>query len=284
VLPPIAALLRPHQWLKNVFVFAPLVFAGLLNHRESLERSLGAFMVFCAASSSVYVFNDIRDREEDRRHPLKQHRPLAAGTVRLGAAVTVLTALAVAALIGAYLLGSGVLGVVVGYLVLNLLYSAALKHVVILDVMIVAVGFVLRVLGGSQAVGVGLSSWLLLCTIFVALFLVVSKRRHELLMLEASAAEQRKVLSHSSLGFLDQMTSVVTASTVVCYALYTVERRESAALVYTVPFVLFGIFRYLYLTYHRPDERSPTEAIVRDPVSLINLALWGALVLVLLYG
>lgn len=284
MLPPLAALLRPHQWVKNVFVFAPLVFAGLLTHRESLERSLGAFVVFCAASSAVYVLNDIRDREEDRRHPLKRHRPLAAGSVGLGAATAMLLVLALGALAGAALLGRGMLAVVGGYLMLNLLYSAALKHVVILDVMLVAVGFVLRVLGGSQAVGVGLSSWLLLCTIFVALFLVVSKRRHELLLLEASAAEQRKVLSHYSPGFLDQMTSVVTASTVVCYALYTVERRESAALVYTVPFVLFGIFRYLYLTYQRPDQRSPTEAIVRDPASLINLALWGLLVVVLLYG
>lgn len=284
MLPPIAALLRPHQWVKNVFVFAPLVFAGLLTDPQSLQRSTATFVLFCAASSAVYVFNDIRDREEDRRHPLKRNRPLAAGTVGLGVAGALFALLALGSLAGAALLGRGVLVVVAGYLVLNLLYTLGLKQVVILDVMLVALGFVLRVLGGSQAVGVELSSWLLLCTILVALFLVVSKRRHELLLLDDHAADQRRVLNQYSLAFLDQMTGVVTSSTVVCYALYTVERRDSAALVYTVPFVLFGIFRYLYLAYQLGGERSPTEAIVRDPASLVNLALWGLLVVALLYG
>lgn len=284
MLPPIAALLRPHQWVKNVFVFAPLVFAELLTDSESLKRSALAFVLFCAASSAVYVLNDIRDREEDRHHPLKKNRPLAAGTVGLGAAGALFAALALGSLLGAAWLGRGVLIVVAGYLVLNLFYTAGLKQVVVLDVMLVAVGFVLRVLGGAQAIGVALSSWLLLCTIFVALFLVVSKRRHELLLLDEHAADQRRVLSQYSLSFLDQMTGVVTSSTVVCYALYTVERRDSAELVYTVPFVLFGIFRYLYLAYQKGGERSPTEAIVRDPVSLVNLALWGLLVVALLYG
>ena len=284
----ILILLRPAHWAKNVFVLAPLIFAERLTDIPSLKRSALAFVFFCAASSAVYVINDILDREEDRRHPLKRHRPLAAGTVSVTTAGAVGISLAAGSLAGAIYLGPLVAGATGVYLLLNLLYSVRLKHVVIVDVMVLSLGFVLRVLAGAAAVDVDVSAWLLLCTIFLSLFLAFSKRRHELLLLNDEASGQRPVLSHYSPAFLDQMTNVVTASTVIAYALYcvapeTIDRFGTEALVYTVPFVLFGIFRYLYLIYQTRDPRNPTEAIVRDPPSLVNLVFWGLAVVVILY-
>lgn len=280
--------LRPVQWAKNLFVLAPLVFGRELDDPQAVLRGLAAFAAFCAAASAVYLVNDVRDREEDRRHPLKRRRPIASGALPVPAAAGAAVVLfALAAALGAPL-GVGVLALIAGYALANLLYSAGLKHVVILDVMIIAVGFVLRVLAGGIAVGVAVSSWLLLCTIFLALFLAFSKRRHEIVLLAGEAAGQRRVLDHYSPAFLDQMINVVTASTVVSYALYavspeTAERFDSQWLVYTVPLVLFGIFRYLYLIYQSPEERNPTEAILTDPPFLVNLALWGAAVLWIVY-
>ena len=280
--------MRPAHWAKNVFVLAPLIFAQMVHLPDALARSLLAFVAFCAISSTVYIFNDYLDRVEDRQHPVKRLRPLAAGTVSRGAALTLALALAVISLVISQGLGAAFLGVTAGYLVLNLLYTQWLKHVVILDVMIVSIGFVLRVVAGGLAIGVEVSTWLLLCTIFLALFLAFSKRRHELSLLAEDASSQRKVLTHYGEEFLDQMINVVTASTVVSYALYsisaeTVERFNTRFLVYTIPFVLFGIFRYLYLVYQQPNRLNPTEAVVRDVPSLINIFLWGLVVLGIIY-
>ncbi len=287
----IAALLRsmrPTQWPKNVFVLAPLVFGHLLGDRAAIARALLALVAFCLASSGVYLGNDIRDRNEDRQHPLKRHRPLAAGTLPVPVAAVALVVLAAAALGLAWSLGPGVALLLGVYIVLNALYTGGLKHVVILDVMILSAGFVLRVLAGAAATAVQVSSWLLLCTIFLSLFLGFSKRRHEITLLAEGAASQRRVLHHYSEAFLDQMINVVTASAVVSYALYavapeTVEKYHTQHLVYTLPMVLFGIFRYLYLMYQQPGERNPTEAILGDPPFLINMVLWGLAVVVIVY-
>jgi 4-hydroxybenzoate polyprenyltransferase len=281
--------LRPAQWAKNLFVLAPLVFGKQLDDPAVLLRALAAFGAFCAASSAAYLINDLRDREEDRRHPLKRHRPIASGALPAPAAAGAAAVLLLVAAALALPLGLGVLALIAGYAALNVLYSAGLKHVVILDVMIVAVGFVLRVLVGGLAIGVEVSSWLLLCTIFLALFLAFSKRRHEIVLLAEAAPGQRRVLDHYSPAFLDQMINVVTASTVVSYALYavspeTAERFHSRWLVYTVPLVLFGIFRYLYLIYQKTDEKNPTEAILTDAPFLVNLALWALAVVWIVYG
>lgn len=281
--------LRPAQWAKNTFVLAPLAFAGGLGQPGALGRALAAFAAFCAASSAVYLVNDLRDREEDRKHPLKSRRPIAAGTLPAAAAAVAAALLAAAALTVAALLGRDFAVVLAGYLVLQGLYSLWLKRMVILDALAIALGFVLRVYGGAEAVAVVTSPWILLCTIFLALFLALSKRRHELVLLAGGAAEQRGVLAQYSPVFLDQMINVVTASTVVCYALYAVAPETAAkhggrTLLATVPLVLFGIFRYLYLVYQRQEERNPTEAILRDPPFLINIALWGAAVLWTVYG
>jgi 4-hydroxybenzoate polyprenyltransferase len=281
--------LRPAQWVKNLFVLAPVVFAHRLEDQGPLARAAIALVIFCAASSCVYLVNDLRDREQDRLHPLKRLRPIAAGELPAGAAGVAAFLLGGSALAGAFRLGPAFALALGGYLALNLLYSAALKHIVILDVMSIAAGFVLRVLGGAAAIGVEVSSWLVLCGTFLALFLAFSKRRHELMSGAEGAVHQRRVLAEYSPVFLDQMINVVTASTVVCYALYTTSAETAARLgtkrlIWTLPLVLFGIFRFLYLLYQNPGERNPTETILRDLPFLANMALWGALVVALIYG
>ncbi len=274
--------------MKNLFVVVPLVFAHRLDHAELAWRSAAAFAAFCAAASAVYLLNDLRDREADRLHPVKRLRPIAAGQLGPGAALVAAVVLAAAALAIAWRLGAGFsicLGI---YLTLNVLYSLGLKRIVILDVMTIALGFVLRVEAGALAIAVEVSSWLLLCTIFVALFLGFAKRRHELALQPAAASGTRKVLEHYNLTFVDQMINVVTASTVVSYALYTVDPATAARLgtrhlVATVPLALFGIFRFLFLLYQKSDLASPTDAILHDPPFLVNLLLWGVTVLTLIY-
>jgi len=280
--------MRPSQWAKNLFVLAPLVFAHGLMQPATLAAGFVAFACFCAASSAVYLFNDLRDREADRNHPLKRLRPIAAGTLPASVAAAAAGVLLATAVGAGWRLGSEFLLVLGIYFALNLGYSLGLKKVVILDVMIISLGFVLRVIAGGAAVGAGVSRWLLLCTIFLALFLAFSKRRHEIELLDDKATDQRRVLGEYSPAFLDQMINVVTASAVVCYALYavspeTAEKYDTQDLVYTIPLVLFGIFRYLYLVYQRPGEKSPTEAILTDFPFLANLALWGAAVLWIVY-
>jgi len=270
-------------------MLAPLVFGYKLADPAAVGRALLALAAFSAVASAVYLINDLRDREEDRLHPLKRLRPLAAGTLSVPVAVAAVAVLiAVAAALACYL-GHGFALVLGAYLLLNLLYTLWFKHMVILDVMCIGLGFVLRVVAGAQATAVQVSSWLFLCTTFLALFLAFSKRRHEITLLSGAASGQRPVLDHYSPAFLDQMINVVTASAVVSYALYavapeTVAKYHTQGLIYTIPLVLFGIFRYLYLMYQQPGERNPTETILRDPPFLINILLWGLAVIVIVYG
>ncbi len=287
-MPALVQLMRPAHWLKNVFVLAPVVFAQQLTNLDSIGRAALAFLCFCLASSAVYGFNDILDREEDGRHPVKRNRPIPSGAVGVGTAAAATLALAAAALAVGWTLGTSFFLVLAGYLALNLLYTARLKHVVILDVMCVSLGFVLRVLGGAVAIDVEVSAWLLLCTVLLALFLSFSKRRHELLLLDRHASDQRPVLTSYSPAFLDQMINVVTASAVMAFALYsiapeTVEKFHTRFLIYTTPFVLYGIFRYLFLIYQRPGRLNPTEGVVRDPPSIVNLVLWAGSVIFVIY-
>ena len=281
--------MRPAQWVKNLFVFVPLVFAHRLDRLDLALRSAAAFAAFCAAASAVYLLNDLRDREADRLHPVKCRRPIAAGQLGAGPAIAAALALAAVALALAFRLGRGFSICLAIYLVLNVLYSLVLKRLVILDVMTIALGFVLRVEAGALAIAVEVSSWLLLCTTFVALFLGFAKRRHELALQPQSGAGTRSVLEHYNLTFVDQMINVVTASTIVSYALYTVDPGTAARLgtphlIVTVPLALYGIFRFLFLLYQRSDRQSPTDAILHDPPFLINLALWGLTVVFLIYG
>jgi len=289
VIRPLLVSLRPVQWAKNLFVLAPLVFGRLLGDRVAVGRALLALLAFCCAASAIYLVNDIRDREEDRNHPLKRLRPLAAGTLGVPTAAVAALVLVGSALAISLVLGRAFLAVLGIYVLLNLCYSLGFKHMVILDVMSISLGFVLRVLAGAQATHVEVSRWLFLCTIFLALFLAFSKRRHEITLLSDAASGQRRVLDHYSPAFLDQMINVVTASSVVSYALYsvapeTVAKYNTQDLVYTIPLVLYGIFRYLYLMYQKPGAHNPTEAILRDPPFLINMVLWGLAVVWIVYS
>lgn len=287
-MPALLTSLRPKQWVKNVFVLAALVFAKKATVPEAAARGLAAFAIFCALSSAVYLLNDLTDREADRLHPVKRRRPIASGRVRPATASAMALALAVGGLAAAAALGAAFVGVACSYVCLNIAYSLALKRVVILDVMVVAAGFLLRAWGGAVAVRVEMSHWLILCTGLIALFLGFVKRRQEIGALGTDGA-QRPILREYSLPFLDQMIGVVTASTLLAYALYAFSAEVATKLGtrrlgLTIPFVLFGIFRYLYLVHQRGEGENPTVLVLRDLPLVVNVLLWGCAVLALLYG
>jgi 4-hydroxybenzoate polyprenyltransferase len=281
--------LRPRQWVKNVLVLAPVLFAHQLFAGPALLKALAAFGLFCLMSSSIYLLNDLKDAAEDRRHPVKRRRPIAAGQLGVPVAVAAMVVLFLLALAGAFALSPAFAGLLGAYWAMNFLYSSWLKHQVILDVFVIAGGFVLRVVGGGVAIGVPLSDWLLICTTLLALFLGFSKRRHELDVLGEAAASHRQVLSEYSRGFLDMMIGVVTASTVMSYALYTVSEEtvrkfHTRALLLTLPFVLYGIFRYLYLVYQKREGGDPTQTLLSDRPTLVNLLLWAAVATIIIYS
>jgi 4-hydroxybenzoate polyprenyltransferase len=280
--------LRPRQWVKNLFVFAGLVFGQRL-FTPAVWPALGAFAIFCGLSGAVYLVNDVADRDQDRLHPKKRERPVAAGRLPVRVALGVAIALVAGGLVAAGRISTSLLLVAVAYVVLLTAYSVWLKHIVIVDVLTVAVGFVLRALAGTLAIDVAISGWLLICTILLALFLALGKRRHEYLALGAEAARHRPILAEYSAGLLDQMIAVVTASTVTAYALYTmspetVAKFRTQLLAATLPFVLYGIFRYLYLLYRRQLGGNPSELFLNDRALLINTACWVAAVLLIIYG
>jgi 4-hydroxybenzoate polyprenyltransferase len=271
--------LRPQQWIKNFFIFAPLVFSRNLFNGPLVLKSLGAFAAFCLASSAHYIFNDLRDIEEDRRHPVKSMRPLASGRLKKGPAVVALVGIGAAGIALSAAIDTPFLLIVLGYLALQTLYSMWLKHVVIIDVFVVAAGFLIRVVAGGLAIRVEISSWLLICTILLSLFLAMGKRRHELVLLDKDATMHRPILKEYNTYLLDQMISVVTASTLVAYCLYTISEGTVAKfgtrnLLFTVPFVLYGIFRYLYLIHQKAEGGTPESLIVRDKPLLIDVFLW----------
>ncbi len=286
---PILATLRPQQWVKNFVVFAGLIFSQNLGDLDLVLQSVAGFALFCLLSSSVYVFNDITDVESDRRHPSKAARPIASGKIGFSAAVWIFILLAAIALgLSAWLSPIFAL-TALGYFVLNLLYSIYLKNVVIIDVMCIAGGFVIRAVAGAVLIGVEISAWLIVCTILLALFLSLGKRRHELLLLDNQATDHRKILSEYSPYFLDQMISVVTASTVVAYAFYTLSPEVETKLGtphmdLTIPFVLYGVFRYLYLIHQKEGGGSPTRMLLTDKPILGNIILWLLAVVLIVYA
>jgi 4-hydroxybenzoate polyprenyltransferase len=270
---------RPEQWLKNGFVLAPMVFSGLLDDPGAWARSLLAVAAFCAASSAVYLVNDVLDREADRRHPSKCNRPIAAGEISVGAALTAAVVLAAAAMAAAFVLGGWFPAVLGSYILLVVLYSAVLKRVVFVDVLVLAAGFVLRVVGGAVAINVPVSRWLLLCAYLLALYLALGKRRSELALLGEGAGTHREVLGHYTLGLVDQAISVVLGATVLAYTLYTVApdtvaKVGSEGLMATVPVVLYGLFRYLYLLHRHDLGGSPTRVLVTDRPLLLTVVIW----------
>ena len=284
----IAVSMRPRQWVKNFFVFAGLVFSQRL-FTGAAWTAVAAFAIFCALSGAIYLLNDVADRERDRLDPRKRVRPIAAGQLPVGVAVAAAAALIVAGLVSSAWLPRPFLITALAYVVLLVAYSAWLKHVVIVDVIVVAGGFVLRAVAGAVVIEVEMSGWLVICTILSALFLALGKRRYEYLVLEGDAARHRPILAEYSPALLDQMIAVVTASTVTTYALYTmspetVAKFHTHLLPATLPFVLYGIFRYLYLLYRRQLGGNPSELLVSDRALLINTIGWICAVLVIIYG
>lgn len=273
--------LRPDQWIKNSFVLLPLVFSLSLTDSGRVLQSLAYTLLFCLASSSVYLFNDVMDRERDQAHPDKRTRPVASGEMGRGAALIIALILGAAA-IGAGFRFSGPAKLVLGlYLLNNLFYSLGLKRVVVLDVILIALGFVLRVLGGAYAIGVAASHWLILCTFLVSLFLGFCKRKQEILSLQAHSGDHRPVLHDYNVNYLDHMISVVSACTVLCYALYTlsaetVGKFQTDRLVYTVPFVIYGVFRYMFHINVRHSRMSTSEILVHDKSLVAAIVLWFA--------
>lgn len=282
-MPPLIQLIRPHQYIKNSFVLMGLLFS----HQWSLSTTSQAFyvfMAFCAMASAVYVLNDIMDIDADRAHPIKKGRPLPSGTVSLIQAKILLGALVTSSVLIACAVSSWTVFFVSAYFGLNVLYSAKLKHVVILDVFIISAGFMLRILAGTTGLGIEPSQWLLLCGLMVTLFLGFSKRRAELLTIEASGASQsltRRVLDDYSPAMLEQFIAVTAACTILSYGLYTVSPSTlalhgSQGLIYTLPFVVYGIFRYLFLLHHKAKGSDTAKDLITDHHMLVTAVCWVA--------
>jgi 4-hydroxybenzoate polyprenyltransferase len=286
--------LRPSQWTKNLIVFAALLFGqrGTMPafvDPTAIARAIAAFAIFCALSGIVYLINDVADREADRLHPLKRHRPIASGAVSPSAAVTLAVVLCVAAFAAAWWLRPAFAAVAMAYVGLLALYSGPLKHVVIIDVLTIAIGFVLRAVAGAVAIDVTISHWLLILTILLALFLALSKRRHELVLLADGATSHRPILEEYSPYLLDQMIAVVTASTLISYVISTVspetvQKYHTNYLGLTLVFPLYGIFRYLYLVHLKEGGGSPADMLLNDRPLLACVALWAVSVAAIIYG
>lgn len=278
--------LRPKQWVKNAFVFAGVVFARELDDPAAVGVTVAAFVIFCLLSGATYLINDVLDHERDRLHPKKRHRPIAAGIVSRRLAVVVAAVLAAGGIAASFAINLPFALVAVGYAVLTFTYSTIWKHIVLVDVLALSLGYVARAAGGAIAIDVVVSQWLLLCTILLALFIGLTKRRHELLTLQGEAAAHRKILEGYSAPLLDQMISLVSSAILISYALYTFfsdRQRPTEMLIFTFPFVIYGLFRYLYLTYKRGEGGSPEELVFSDAPLIVCLALWATTALLVLY-
>jgi len=282
-------LLRIPQWIKNFFVFVPLVFSQNLFEQNYVMLSLLGFLIFSFASSSIYIINDLIDINEDKVHPVKKFRPIPAGLISKSKAVASATILAIISfsLLPFTNVYFGI--TVLSYFAITVLYSAGLKNIVILDVFTIAAGFILRILGGAFIINVEISSWLMLTTMFISLFLAVMKRRSELKHVTSEDnAATRKVLVDYSTEFIDQMSTVTSAGVIICYALYTVSQRtvtifKTEQLIYTTPFVVFGIFRYMYLVYIGKKGENTSELLLSDLSMIINVLLYILTVVVIIY-
>jgi 4-hydroxybenzoate polyprenyltransferase len=280
------AALRPHQWTKNLLIFAPLALSKHLFEADAFLSASLAFGLFCGLSGTVYLINDLADLERDRLHPKKRLRPLASGALSVSAARAAAMLLGLLCLGLSAFLGGAFLATAAAYVALNLLYSYSLKHVVILDVISISLGFVLRAVAGAVAISVHFSDWLVVCTLLLAVFLALAKRRHELVTL--AGTDHREILAEYSPYLLDQMIAVVTASCLMAYVFYTlapetVEKYRTDRLAFTIPFVLYGIFRYLYLVHGKEEGGSPTDLLLTDRPLLADVALWAAALVTIVY-
>lgn len=274
--------LRPKQWTKNLLVFAALIFSFPNVNTEMLIRSVVAFFLFSFVSGCVYILNDFVDREADRQHPKKRYRPMASGALNPYVALVFGAILLVCSLALATYLEPRFGLVLFVYFVMNVAYSFRLKHVVIVDVMIIALGFVFRALGGGLVIEVPVTPWFFICTLLLALFLAISKRRHELILLENNMGSHRKVLDNYSKDLLNQLNSIVTTATIMSYGLFTFTSGRTQYLMATIPFVIYGIFRYLYLIHIEDKGGSPEEVLLKDKHILFTVILYALSVIIIL--
>jgi len=270
----IIASMRPKQWTKNSFVFAGLIFSKSFLYLDAVMRVLYAFVLFSLVSGTVYIINDVVDRDKDRLHPRKSKRPIASGSLNPYEALAYSFIVLAVALFLAFRLDFELFLILAAYFTLVTAYSLKLKNVVILDVILIAGGFVLRTVGGALVIDVRISPWLIVCTTLLSLFLALNKRKNELLVLSENAAEHRKILEEYTPELIDQMLSVVTSTTVMSYSLYTFNAGKSHYMMLTIPFVLYGIFRYQYLASTKDMGESPELVLLKDKPLLINIILW----------
>ncbi len=280
--------MRPKQWTKNAFVFAALVFDRQLTNPAAFARTFAGFLLFCLLSSVVYIINDIADKEADCKHPTKRNRPIASGRLPVRVAVIAAAALAAFTFPLAYLLSPGFAVIALIYLVVNLAYSNYFKHIPLIDVMILAAGFVLRVGAGVTLITVErFSPWLYVVTTLFALYIGFGKRRAEMtLLLNGTSGSSRRVLEGYTIHFLDQLIIIVSSTTIVSYSLYTFSAPnlpENHVMMLTIPFVLYGIFRYLYLLLVKGDGGAPDELLLSDRPLQATIVLWGLAILVIFY-
>lgn len=287
----LAALLRcmrPWQYTKNLLVFAALIFAHKLGDPSAILNTVIAFVFFCMVSSGIYLVNDIRDREDDRKHPEKQHRPIACGALSPELAGATAAVLVVVGIAGSFMVNLGLGVVTLSYFGLQMLYQIALKQMVLLDVFAIAGGFVLRAVAGAEAINVVISPWLLICTLLLALFLGLAKRRGELVLLEEGAQGHRRTLDLYSIEMLDQLIPTMAACTIMAYCLYTISARTvaelgSTRLMYTIPFVIYGLFRYFYLMHRHGEGGSPDRTLLKDRPLLLTVALYAVTAAAIIY-
>ncbi len=280
--------IRPIQWIKNLFLFAGLIFSFSFTRLEPTLQSIYGFILFCLASSSIYIFNDIIDKEMDMSHPKKRKRPIASGEMNTIFGLSVSIILALISMILALFLNRPFFYSLIAYFLLMILYSLGLKKIIIIDVICISFGFILRAVAGAVVIGVEISPWLLLTTFLLALFLGLCKRRYEITLLRENARAHRDTLFHYSSYLLDQMISVVTASTVVTYALYTMAKETilkfgTRFLGLTIPFVIYGIFRYLYLVHSKEEGGNPEKTMLTDKPLLADILLWVITAIVIIY-
>ena len=280
--------MRPYQWTKNTVVLAAIFFSMELTNPELLPLAIFAFLAFCCASSATYIFNDIMDIEKDRNHPTKCYRPLASGKLTIQHAWKLSIVLFCMALISGLMTGPAFLIALGIYLGLTFSYSVFLKRIPILDVIVLSLGFVIRALAGALAINVEFTNWLVICTFFLALFLALSKRRHEVVLLEKGAGDHRPVLEHYSLHYLDQMILLVAGGALLTYTIYTcsievIERFDTDKLYVTVPFVVFGLFRYLYLNHQKQSGGDPSRALINDFPLGMTVVLWALTCGIIIY-
>lgn len=280
--------MRVYQWTKNFLVLAALVFAQQIMVPGQVALALEAFVAFCLAASATYLLNDILDVEKDRQHPKKSTRPIASGALPIPAAIVLALLLLALALALAWHVRPAFLLALLAYMALTISYSLVLKHMVLLDVMAVALGFVIRAMAGAIALDVVFSNWLVVCTLFLALFLALSKRRHELTLLEGDAAGHRAVLFHYSVHYLDQLILIVAGGTLITYTIYTcspdvVVKFHTDKLYMTVPFVLYGLFRYLFLIHHKTGGGDPSRTLITDKPLALTVLLWAVVCGLIIY-